>query len=212
MAAIKTIKEETIEIPALNLKTFNLKIVGDSPLIVHAWSIKTKRQMLEKQMKKASKGKEARDPFEEFLDSLYWLTERPEDINPENEEDYLKEAKFGFPTVAFKAAAVDAGYQSGATKNKTVSRGTFHILGEMTQIISEPPIMREDMVRIGMGTADLRYRAEFPQWEVILPIRYNANVMSMEQIVNLFNIGGFASGIGEWRPSKDGNYGMFHVE
>jgi hypothetical protein len=34
----------------------------------------------------------------------------------------------------------------------------------------------------------------------------------MEQIVNLFNIGGFACGVGEWRPGKDGSNGMFHVE
>ena len=68
------------------------------------------------------------------------------------------------------------------------------------------------MVRIGMGVADLRYRGEFKQWSTTLNIRYNANVMSMEQIVNLFNIGGFSCGVGEWRPEKGGSNGMFHVE
>lgn len=33
-----------------------------------------------------------------------------------------------------------------------------------------------------------------------------------EQIVNLFNVAGFACGVGEWRPSKDGSFGTFHVE
>jgi hypothetical protein len=33
--------------------------------------------------------------------------------------------------------------------------------------------MREDMVRIGMGTADIRYRGEFPEWSVDVPLRFN---------------------------------------
>ncbi len=195
-----------VEIPELNIGTFNLKIIGDSPLIVHAWSDKAKQMMLNKQMKKASAGREAKDPFRDFCDSLYWLTDKPE--NP-TMDDVLA-AKFGFPVVAFKAAAVDAGYQSGVLAKKTTARGAFHILGEMAEINGIPE-MREDMVRIGMGTADIRYRAEFKHWSTELTIRYNKNAMSMEQIVNLFNVGGFACGIGEWRPSRDGSYGMFHV-
>ena len=71
--------------------------------------------------------------------------------------------------------------------------------------------MREDMVRIGMGTADVRYRPEFKEWRVKLPIRYNEDAISLDQIVNLFNLGGFGVGIGEWRPEKRGVHGMFHV-
>jgi len=36
--------------------------------------------------------------------------------------------------------------------------------------------------------------------------------MSLEQIINCINAGGYTVGIGEWRPEKDGNFGMFHVE
>ena len=207
MAKKKEMENLEITIPAINIQLFNIKIVGDSPLIVHAWDDKAKQMMLDKQMKKATKGKEVRNPFMEYVKSLYWLSEMPE--NPTQED--IENAKFGFPTVAFKSAAVDAGFQAGLTKNKTISRGAFHVLGDMVEI-NGTPIMREDMVRIGMGTADLRYRAEFKQWSANLTIRYNANVMSIEQIINLFNVGGFACGIGEWRPSKDGSYGMFHVE
>ena len=37
-------------------------------------------------------------------------------------------------------------------------------------IIGPDPIMREDMVRVGMGTADIRYRAEFRDWSALLRI------------------------------------------
>lgn len=203
-----TKKEEaaTVSIPKLKTEEFMIKLVGDSPLIVHAWSTKAKEMMLDKQMKKATTGRKAKDPFEDFCDSLYWLSERPE--NPTFDD--IASAEFGFPTIAFKAAAVDGGFQQGIIEKKTTARGAFHIIGEFAKIegIPEP---REDMVRVGMGTADIRYRGEFSSWSTVLRIRYNPMAMSMAQIVNLFNYGGFGCGVGEWRPQKDGSYGMFHV-
>lgn len=49
-----TKKVDKIEIPAMDFRMATLHVVGDSPLIVHAWSEKAKRMMLEKQMKKAA--------------------------------------------------------------------------------------------------------------------------------------------------------------
>ena len=196
-----------IEIPEIKLKTMIVRVVGDSPFICHAWSTKAKKMILDKQMKKATSGKEAKDPWMDFCNSLYWLDGMPE--NP-TEED-VTNGRFGFPSCGFKAAAVDAGYQQGLLAKKTTARGAFHILGDMVEIEGTPE-MREDMVRVGMGTADIRYRAEFKEWEAELTIRYNPNVMSAEQIINLINMGGFANGIGDWRPSRDGSFGTFHVK
>lgn len=197
---------EELHIPALDIKCFDVLIIGDSPLIVHAWSDKAKKMMLDKQMKKATKGREAKDPFMDFVDSMYWLTKKPKKPTM---EDVLS-AKFGFPTIAFKAAAVDSGYQQGILSKKTTARGAFHIIGDYAEIEGIPEI-REDMVRVGQGVADIRYRGEFKEWRTVLRIRYNASSISSEQIVSLFNVAGFACGVGEWRPSKDGSFGTFHV-
>jgi len=194
MATRKAEQVESITIPAMDIHAMEIVLVGDSPLICHAWSSKAKEMMLAKQMKRATGGKEAKNPESDYLESLY----------PHPEGGY------GFPAVAFKAAAVDAcSHVDGVTK--VLARGAFHIIGEMVKIEGEPS-MREDMVRVGMGTADIRYRGEFRQWKVRVPIRFNASVLSAEQIVNLFNTAGFAIGVGEWRPQKDGSYGMFHVQ
>ena len=68
------------------------------------------------------------------------------------------------------------------------------------------------MVRVGMGTADLRYRGEFANWSADLTVKYNANgPFSLEAIVNIINAGGLICGVGEWRPEKDGQNGMFHI-
>ena len=209
-------KDSTISIPAMNLETFQLHIVGDSPLIVHAWDEKAKLMMLQKQQKKATAGREARsEAYVEYAKTLYWVNPQMPDVDNMSEAEVYEEidkATFGFPVVGFKAAAIDAGYQQGILDKKTTARGAFHIVNGEYAIIEGKPTMREDMVKIGMGTAEVRYRAEFKQWATTLLINYNKNAMSMEQIANLFNTGGFSNGVGEWRPARDGSFGRVHVE
>jgi hypothetical protein len=168
--------------------------------------------MLAKQMKKATAGKETRKPMFEFAESLYWLSEKPDLGNMTEDEiwDATQKGRFGFPVLAFKAAAVDAAYQQKVVDKKTTLRGSFHLEGEFAEINGKP-LIREDMARIGMGTADLRYRGEFKEWSTTLTIRYNTAAASPEQIINALNVGGFACGVGDWRPAKDGTYGMFRI-
>ena len=214
MATVK--KDELIEIRPLELKQVKIKIIGDSPLIVHAWSDKAKRMMLEAQMGKTkTKAKEKRDPFDEFINSMYWLTEVPEST-PEAYNKAIKNgAKWGFPVGAIKQAANSAAYRMKWVKNQMELRGAYFLkseFGEMAEIKGSIPEMREDMVRIGQGSADLRYRGEFKNWYMDFVLEYNASGgMGLEQIVNCINAGGFACGIGEWRPEKDGSFGTYHV-
>ena len=206
--------EQQIIVPALEIEVCTLKIVGDTPLITHAWDEKTKKQILDKQMKKATKGRDAKNPFREFITSLYWLSSDGKTCltPPENATmDDVANGTFGFKTIAFKSAAVDGGYYSGVTDKKTITRAAFHIVGEYA-VINGTPQLREDSVKIAMGTSDLRYRAEFPDWSTTLTIRYNKRAISIEQIANLLNVGGFSLGVGEWRPQRNGTFGMFHVE
>lgn len=186
------------EIPILkiDIRLYELRIVGDTPLIVHAWSEKAKKEMLDKQMGKARAKKEPKDPQRDYEDAFYRLP----DGTP------------AFPAIAFKAAAVGAARQVEGLK-MTFLRGAFHTMGDLVAIEGEPR-MREDMVRLGgvSNPADLRYRPEFNPWAVALRIRLDARALTLEQLVHLFNQAGFSSGVGEWRPERNGNFGMFHVE
>lgn len=208
MPAKKT--DAVIELPRLDIGMMEVTLIGDTPLIVHAWSEKAKKEMLDKQMKKAKAAKEPKDPVADFEASMY----------------RFGDGGYGFPSVGFKAAAVTACTSvSGVTK--VAARQAFHVVGEgvdvegtfegtmirqnLVRIEGSEPRMREDMVKIAMGTADIRYRAEFWPWYASVTVRHNANVLSAEQILNLFSTAGFAVGVGEWRPEKDGESGMFHV-
>lgn len=193
VATRRKLTEHAVEVPPLNLRRIELTLIGDSSLITNRWSNKSKQMLLDRQMKKAIKGREAKDPDEQFRESIY----------------HTPDGKYGFPSAAFKAAAVDATrFIPDFTMTKT--RGAFHVEGELVVVEGEPQ-KREDMVRLQMGVADIRYRAEFPIWRVTLPIIFNAAAISEGQIVNLFNIAGFGVGIGEWRPDKGGPHGRFHV-
>ena len=186
-------KGAEVSIPAIRRETMRVTLIGDSALISHKWSDKAKKEMLDKQMKQAKTAKAAKDPERDYRESLY----------------ELDGGGYGFPCVAFKAAAVGACRFTDGLK-MTEARGAFHVDGEYATIEGEPS-MREDMVRVGMGTADIRYRGEFKTWRTTLRITYNADAITQGQIVNLFNLAGFGVGVGEWRPEKDGSYGRFHV-
>lgn len=215
--ATKKAATEVIEIRPIEIKKVTIRIVGDTPLIMHAWSEKAKRMMLEAQMGIAKgKKKEAKNPADDFIRSMYWLTPMPEDGTMESfEEAIANGARFGFPVTAFKQAAISAAYRMGWAKDKMSMRGAFFIDSDengMIEIHSDTPEMREDMVKVGMGTADIRYRGEFKNWYADLTISYNANGQySLENIVNIINAGGYVCGVGEWRPERDGQNGMFHV-
>ena len=213
-----TKKNEVIEITPIRIKKASLRIVGDSPLIVHAWSEKAKREMLDKQMGKSqAKKKAAKNPVEDFINSMYWMTEKPNKMDEESyEEAIVNGAKFGFPVSGLKQAAISAAYRMGWVKDKMGLRGTFFIDADengLIEIKGDTPIMREDMVKVGMGTADIRYRGEIRNWYADITISYNElGKFNLQDIINVLNAGGFVCGLGEWRPERDGQYGMFHVE
>ncbi len=222
--AIKAKEAEAIIIRPIEIKKTTVRVVGDTPLIMHAWSEKAKRMMLEAQQGKAKgKKKEVKNPVDDFIQSMYWLDGMP-DTAGKNEEDceelftqsIQNGARFGFPVTAFKQAAISAAYRMGWTKDKMSLRGVFFIesdFGDMAEIVSDTPEMREDMVKIGMGTADIRYRGEFKNWRTTFRIKYNVNGQySLENILNILNAGGMVCGVGEWRPERDGQFGMFHVK
>lgn len=187
-------EQQMVVIPKLNKKTVTIRLIGDSPLVTNRFSERAKKGILDKQMKVAKSGKEAKDPQRDFEGSLYGMTN----------------GDYGFPAIGFKKAAINAvRYIDDLTMVR--AKGAFHVLGDLIKINSSKPIMREDPVKIGPGITDIRYRGEFKEWWVDLTVVYNADVFSAEQMANLFNVAGFNCGVGEMAPRCGMAFGMFHV-
>lgn len=221
--------EVSFELAPIKKISVAFEIVGDTPLIVHNFSEKARRQMLEAQTKKnGGKAKhEIKIPVNDFMNSLYWLTQKPEDGKSDDEalanfaEAVKAGAIFGFPVSGIKQSIVMGAYRAGLDVKTTELKGCFFLKGaaegstsDLAAIVAPTPIIREDMVRVGgmSKTADVRHRAEFREWRIPLVMELHGNgKYTAEQLLNCVDYGGMYCGIGEWRPEKDGQSGMYHL-
>ena len=172
-------KTELIEIKPIEIEEAKVRIRGTSPLIMHAWSAKAKREILIKELQiTKTKGRDKKNPLEDFCSSMYWLTKMPEEFTEEAVSEALEGARFGFPVTAFKQSAISAAYRMGWTKDMASIRGAFFIKPDaegyyagdlmissdrkridivtnvftpisLVEIHSDTPVMREDMVVVG---------------------------------------------------------------
>ena len=195
-------------------KRFAPWIVGDTPLITHAWSEKARLDMLRKQVKAiAAAGRQARDPEEDYQNSLY----------------EIREGVYAFPTTAAKLALMSAAHlDKGITKTSVLSNVWMDcamyktrpaLAGAvcdmpLTRIYGAKPEMREDMVRVGSGlnkTSTLAYRAQFFPWAAKISGRFNPTQVPPESLAFLFDEAGRACGLCDWRNEKKGVFGAFHL-
>jgi hypothetical protein len=213
-------KIELIEVPETKREIFALTIIGDTSLLCNKFSDRQKGKILDKQTKKA-KVREAKNPVIDFIESMYWLTKKPEmnyDTDCEEaEKTFMKAvedgAKFGFPSTGIKKAAATAGYRAGLTKDIVTALGFFHIRDGMIEIQNSTPKINESVTRIpSTGGADIRYRGEFENWKMTFEVICSKDIFPKEKVINLINLAGFSVGIGDWRPEKKGSHGTFHIQ
>jgi hypothetical protein len=195
-----------IVIPEIEVKVIDVPIIGISPLVVNAWSHKAKEQMLAKQMKKATRTKEAKDPEANYEASRYISTDGWD----------------GVPASGLKGCLVNACRLVDGLP-MTLAKRILYVMGQgmtkdgqdLVRIHGEPR-MHEGMVRLESGVADIRHRAMYEKWSMILPIRFPANTISAEQVCNLVELAGTCEGICEHRPgspkSCTGTWGMFRIK
>lgn len=192
-----------IHISKIGTETLRVPVAGTMPLIVHNFSDKAKRQMLDAQQGRKSP-KQAREPQAEYEAAFYRTKEG-----------------YGFPVTAFKAATVGAARFYGKDVRMTDLRQFVFMRGDISdndpQALVEiygVPRMREDVVRLGgpSRSADLRYRPEFPTWSTVLEVTYVKSSLSRDSLLSLIDAGGLGIGVGEWRPEKKGEFGTYMID
>lgn len=190
---------KSVEIIDFAIREVTIPVVGISPLIVHAWSEKSKKMIADKQAGKArNKKHDIRNPEDEF--------EQAKHISPLGFE--------GFPAAGFKAAMIRGAKMIGMVMKDTQTAFFIKADCEVTQLIKihGDARMRTDMVRVGMGSSDIRYRPEYLEWYAELTIEFNSGVVSIDQIYQLVKAAGYGCGVGEMRPEKGKfNYGRFKL-
>lgn len=190
-----------IAINKIGTETLLIPIVGTAPLIVHKFSEKAKRQMLDAMQGRKSP-KQPRDPEADYESAMY----------------LHDDGGYGFPVIAFKAATVGASRYFGKSVPMTMLRQSIFVDAEFSKRdgqklarIVGAPHMREDVVRVGMGT-DLRYRPEFTEWQAVLEVTFVASMLTRDSVLSLIEAGGMGVGVGEWRPEKKGDFGTYQID
>jgi len=221
---------QPIVIKPLQLREGEITIVGMSPLLVNNFDSKTRQELddsyqeglnaKERKLKREDKTRERKTPQEEFEASLYPFPGKP--------------GCYGIPAAGIKKCAVTAASLSNVPM--TVAMKAFHVIGDTAGLVeilgSKPvsdeqvrgkkakevkaePVMDERIVRVGpFGNKKpaTRRRGRFDKWEIKFTVKYRADLITVEQLVNLYESAGFSVGLCEYRPEKSGNLGMFSVK
>lgn len=195
-----TNQEPTIQIDRIAAETIVVPILGTSPLLTHRFGEKAKKQMLDAMQGRKSP-KTNKDPEAEYQAAFY----------------RFKDGGYGIPVVAFKGATVGgARFYSGVTmrelKQYFFIRGEVGVDGQMLARIEGEPHMREDVVRVGRGGTDLRYRPEFSEWRTELSVTFVTSSITRQSLLSLIDAGGMGVGVGEWRPERDGDFGTYRID
>ena len=128
MATKKT--AEIVNIKPIEDKIAVVRIVGDTPLIVHKWTEKMKRALpagaRAAELDGITDQKEYQTPVESFIESMYWISGKPQEYTQEAfEEAIANGARFGFRVESFKQAAIDAAYSKSGSPTKKASKACF---------------------------------------------------------------------------------------
>jgi len=201
MAKVKAATQQA-SIKAPNLKVLEVKITGDSPLVMHAFSHKTELQLAEKHQAGSTaaskKDRTAKDFQQLFEDSMH----------------KFPDGKPGIPAPAFRAAMIRACdlVNFRMTKAKCsifVIPDGFDRDTPLVRFTKGEPKLHQSLVRLQGTTPDVRIRAMWdPGWEAKLRIRIDADQFTAVDVVNLLMRAGQQVGILEGRPFSKGSAGV----
>lgn len=189
--AIESAKSVIIEQPTI--LSVGLEITGTADLIQNRFSQKSVEQMLRKHMG-ISVQRESKKPREVL-----------EDATVKN-----LDGRVAMPPTGLKLAMIGAASQLKGLK-KTHLRTALFVQGNSIPITYDEMVPRMDITRTsGIGRVpDVRFRPSFRNWKARLIIQF-ADILTVQTVVDLLNRAGH-SGIGEWRPEKNGSFGTFRV-
>ncbi len=189
----------TLKVQPIKTKRIRFGVVGTSPLIQHAWSDKGLDMMRKTPGERRKTPKVRRDPEGEAEAAMY----------------RTDSGKYGIPIMAFKSALITAAHKDIGLEKTLVRKSLFFQCNDSNGCIAldtDEPVCREDIVRIGVGQTDLRYRPEFRNWRFVVECEIDSDALTEEHVLNLVNRAGFGVGIGEWRPEKGGEFGRFQID
>lgn len=191
--------EVTIKPPAIKVAEFVIR--GTAPLVQHRFYRKADimAQHKEGERAKGRKKRKPRDFDDEFVRSQHVSTE----------------GWHGIPASAFRCALISACRVAGYVMTR--AKLSLFIVADGLSDDGYPlvklrgkakPKKHTAYTRNETGVIDIRSRAMFTTWECTLKIRYDSDMLSVDDVANLLMRAGIQVGIGEGRPDSRKSAGM----
>lgn len=187
-----------------NIVRTQIRIRGTAPYVQNKFSHKAKQKMMDamETPNAEKKGKQARPPRDYGDDFV-----QAQHISPAGWN--------GIPCPAFRAAMIDACRTVGLVMTK--AKMSVFVMPDgfdkddgtpLVRIIGEDPERTESLVRNDNGGADIRIRPMWREWEALVTLEYDADMITGESVVNLLDRAGRQVGVGEGRPFSKNSVGQ----
>ncbi len=177
-----------------------------SLLVVHNFSEKAKKEIRDKQQKRAKQAKEERKPADEFEAAKYLDGDGRECVPI----TALKKAMIAAATAFDDLTKV--ALRQAIFVDSVLAPGSSLVPIETYQNKPARATMREDAVTIGINKRGLAYRPEYTEWQLRIRVEYNPRLVSLEQLIALIDQAGWGVGICEGRPEKTSALGWGRFE
>lgn len=198
-----------IAIEAPHFGTIVVSIRGTAPYMQARFSAKARQalaaNMLAGSTSKKGKKRTARDFDDDYRQAMY--------LSPDG--------RHGIPAAAFRRAMIDACRLVSFTM--TMARLSLFVEADGLDTLEATPLVfiegeperTEMVVRNKTGVPDIRIRPMWRDWSAEVRVRFDQDLFTPTDVVNLMARVGMQVGIGEGRPnSKDGpgiGFGTFEV-
>jgi hypothetical protein len=194
---------QAVTITAPDMRIIELTIKGTAPLVINKFSAKAKEMMMATQMAgstaKSKKNREAKD-FEDLFNGARHVSTDGWD---------------GIHAASFRNASISACRAAGFVMTKAklaifVEPDGFDAddFTPLVRITEGEPQMVVSPCRNASGVIDLRPRPTYMPWAANLRIRYDAGILTAEDVANLMHRVGMQVGIGEGRPDSKQSAGV----
>lgn len=186
---------KNIVIKKVNMAYATVTIVSTAPYLQNRFSSANRDAMIEKQKAGSASGKTRKAKAPKDFEAIYQASMHKS-----------QEGWYGIPATALRNAMIEA---CRLTEMDMV-RAKMCLFIEAQGLdkenleplikINGKPRMHLDRVKIGMGQTDIAARGIFEKWSATFVIKWDNDIFSAEDVINLLARAGWQVGIGAGRP------------
>lgn len=203
-------EKTTIELKPLNSRLMEVRIIGDSDLVLNKMNDVTARDLTAARKDKA-KNNEKPNIWEQIITSMHWYNGKPTDFSEEGLRKALEENAPCITDFGLKKSFADMVVRGEIDKYSTKFNANVNLLnkGGLVPIKFAEHVIDEKLMSPKKGSPVLVHLNRFIGWSATFAVSYMETVYSAEQIINIINMAGFGIGIGSGRSS---GFGRYHVQ